>query len=803
MFLLDHSLRIVIAAAAVGLVLVLFRVRSGSARHAAWTAILLAMLTMPVLVTVVPGIEVPVPSTLALDPGTIVRPSIEEITAPLTIAAQPAAQENERFAATAIERGGASAERLGSLNWTLVLGAVYLGGLLFFGARLAVGVIMARRLARTGTATPLAARAPVVESNAVTAPLTTGVLSPVILLPTTWRSWPQETLRAALTHEDAHVARRDCLILLLARVNQTLFWFHPLAWWLTRALAVNAEHACDETVVRTIGEPRRYAEILVEMARSVSRRRSRIAWAAAGIDGAGHLGARVDRLLRGDALGRMSLARRVSLAAACATVLAAAVACRQQIAAAPLRPDPEVAKTLAAQKERTERARSAASMTTDEAARLESSLQQNPSDLDARERLLTYYRLSERVHWNDKLSGIRRHVLWMIEHAPDTRMWIPVISPRQDAQGYEAAKRLWLERTAQQDVPVQVLANAAGFLSAHDKPLAEELLLRGRERDPESEALRAMAEPGIASPSWVSRLGELYGRAIVGNVDPATMTDDAEQANAPFAAEARRKLDATTDARILLTAARILTLRPAAGHSALGRAYLERALQLDPENAEARALLANAKSNERTAAIAAQLRAAGARDKFDEFSDTTYAAVSALPVADRLFYLPWAAESAYMRAESIEYTARDKPEDQKAEALRKARAGWERARQYAEDALTLAAANTTASEYGAAIYRSNVALGVLALKDGDRERAVEHMARAVTPSSEALLYSQQGLRGRLVEYLLREGERETVAAFLEKSAEMSETNRARLLKDAEQIRRGIMPQAFQYAEARR
>jgi hypothetical protein len=77
------------------------------------------------------------------------------------------------------------------------------------------------------------------------------------------------------------------------------------------------------------------------------------------------------------------------------------------------------------------------------------------------------------------------------------------------------------------------------------------------------------------------------------------------------------------------------------------------------------------------------------------------------------------------------------------------------------------------------------------------------MARAVTPSSEALLYSQQGLRGRLVEYLLREGERETVAAFLEKSAEMSETNRARLLKDAEQIRRGIMPQAFQYAEARR
>ncbi len=65
----DISLRIVVAAAAVGLVLVVLRVRSGAARHAAWSAVLLAMLTMPGLMAIVPRVEVPVPSTLALDFG--------------------------------------------------------------------------------------------------------------------------------------------------------------------------------------------------------------------------------------------------------------------------------------------------------------------------------------------------------------------------------------------------------------------------------------------------------------------------------------------------------------------------------------------------------------------------------------------------------------------------------------------------------------------------------------------------------------------------------------------------------------
>src|SRR4051812_32053644 len=62
----EISLRILAAAAAVGLVLVVLRVRSGAARHAAWSAVLVAMLGMPGLMAIVPRVEVSLPSTPAL-----------------------------------------------------------------------------------------------------------------------------------------------------------------------------------------------------------------------------------------------------------------------------------------------------------------------------------------------------------------------------------------------------------------------------------------------------------------------------------------------------------------------------------------------------------------------------------------------------------------------------------------------------------------------------------------------------------------------------------------------------------------
>ena len=158
-----------------------------------------------------------------------------------------------------------------------------------------------------------------------------------------------------------------------------------------------------------------------------------------------------------------------------------------------------------------------------------------------------------------------------------------------------------------------------------------------------------------------------------------------------------------------------------------------------------------------------------------------------------------------MRAEYIDYTAREKPEAEQALARKRAAQGFARARQYADDALALARNHQQGAQDNDLIYRTETVLGVLALKDGNREAAVEHMRSAgAAPMSEAGRYASHfGLRGRLVEYLLRAGERASVVEYLEKSAERDLPERDRLLKDAAQIRAGVMPLSYQYAEARR
>jgi beta-lactamase regulating signal transducer with metallopeptidase domain len=805
----DHSLRITAAALAVGLILAALRVRSGAARHAAWTAVMLVMLTMPLLTAIVPRIEVPVFSRVAFDPEAV--GAGDDVAAPVgqrdadLIPTGPMTRSTP--SASAVAPTVARAARAPIAWQTLVLG-LYLLGVVVLASRLAAGWILAMRLQRTAHPLALNAAAPVLESDAVTTPLTIGILRTSIILPAGWRSWPADTVCTVLSHEEAHVRRRDLLIQFAARINQVVFWFHPLAWWLERQLAVSSEQACDDAVVRAGGEPARYAEILLGIAEQVSHRGRRIAWTAIGMDGSGLLGARVDRLLRGDAVHRrLSLLRRASVAAGCTVVLVIAVACRQQIPAEPLRPDPEVRKQIDANQARAERHKAAVAMTVEEAAALERSLETNPDDVETREKLIIFYDQGGKVTWEEKLAGMRTHGLWRLENLPDTDLWIPNISKRYDPEGYAQATRLWVAQTSKQEATAQTLGRAAAFFGRYDKPIAEELLLRAWRMEPDG--------------PWADRLGDLYARAIVGSVDPVYGVTDADEAASPFAADSRRKLETTDDANVLAAAGRALTMRysrqaAAVGADLLGRQALERAAAIDPQNPRAQRALADLRQTERSRAIQARLAKETATGG-DQFSDSRYEAIAALPDEDRLFYLPGAAESAYLSAEYIDYAAREKelplirissgvPQGQDARvAQERAAAGFARARQFADDALVLAERHRQAARDYHVVYRAHTVLGVLALKDGDLNAAVEHMRTAgEAPISEAGRFTSHfGLRGRLVEYLLRAGERESVVEYLESSADRFQSERARLLADAAQVRAGVMPPSYQYAEARR
>lgn len=59
----------------------------------------------------------------------------------------------------------------------------------------------------------------------------------------------ESELKALVAHEMAHVRRRDNLTAALARVVASVFWFHPLVWWMERRMLAERETACDEAVL--------------------------------------------------------------------------------------------------------------------------------------------------------------------------------------------------------------------------------------------------------------------------------------------------------------------------------------------------------------------------------------------------------------------------------------------------------------------------------------------------------------------------------------------------------------------------
>lgn len=105
------------------------------------------------------------------------------------------------------------------------------------------------------------------RSDRILAPLTYGVLRPVILMP---KSMDWEDRRAAeyiLAHEYVHIRRFDAVTKLLLTAALCVHWFNPMAWVLFLLANRDIELSCDEAVVRRFGEQNRapYARMLIRM----------------------------------------------------------------------------------------------------------------------------------------------------------------------------------------------------------------------------------------------------------------------------------------------------------------------------------------------------------------------------------------------------------------------------------------------------------------------------------------------------------------------------------------------------------
>jgi beta-lactamase regulating signal transducer with metallopeptidase domain len=149
-----------------------------------------------------------------------------------------------------------------------VVGVVvaWLGGVLLLTVRLAGGWILARRLTVRG-ATPAAAevcdRAVVLsrrlgltravriaESTAVSVPVLVGWMKPVVLFPAAALSGLSPgQVDALIAHELAHVRRHDYLVNLLQSVVETLLFYHPAVWIVSREVREAREQCCDDLAI--------------------------------------------------------------------------------------------------------------------------------------------------------------------------------------------------------------------------------------------------------------------------------------------------------------------------------------------------------------------------------------------------------------------------------------------------------------------------------------------------------------------------------------------------------------------------
>ncbi|HYX43053.1 MAG TPA: M56 family metallopeptidase, partial [Pyrinomonadaceae bacterium] len=89
------------------------------------------------------------------------------------------------------------------------------------------------------------------------------------------------------------IRRHDYLVNLLQTAVETLLFYHPAVWWVSREIRMEREHACDDLAVAACGDVLMYARTLAELEEMRASAAPQLAVAANG----GSLLARVRRLL--------------------------------------------------------------------------------------------------------------------------------------------------------------------------------------------------------------------------------------------------------------------------------------------------------------------------------------------------------------------------------------------------------------------------------------------------------------------------------------------------------------------------
>ncbi len=107
----------------------------------------------------------------------------------------------------------------------------------------------------------------VVESARVGVPAVIGCcLQATVLLPVSvLTGLSARQLESIIAHELAHIRRHDYLINLLQTALETLLFYHPATWWVSRQIRQERENCCDDMAVQFCGSRVLYARALATL----------------------------------------------------------------------------------------------------------------------------------------------------------------------------------------------------------------------------------------------------------------------------------------------------------------------------------------------------------------------------------------------------------------------------------------------------------------------------------------------------------------------------------------------------------
>ena len=105
-------------------------------------------------------------------------------------------------------------------------------------------------------------------SDRISSPVTFGTLHQKVLLPKYYMNLSREQLKYILIHEKIHIDNHDNLNKFLIIIAVCIHWFNPFAWMMYLCCNRDLEMACDEKVIRQVGESGRedYANVLISLA---------------------------------------------------------------------------------------------------------------------------------------------------------------------------------------------------------------------------------------------------------------------------------------------------------------------------------------------------------------------------------------------------------------------------------------------------------------------------------------------------------------------------------------------------------